>query len=226
VLNFFLHTLLETDRNEMIAARSSPARSRTEAVVPSRIHSAGTKIYFFLIGVLCCCFSISGCENDEKLIEDWSKKKQMVEVGKNIESYLSQESKVKAKLIAPLMFRYETDSVVVEFPHTLHVDFYDDSAKIETWLDSKHGKYFESLSKVYLWDSVVVINIKGDTLKSSDLWWDQNTKLFYTDKYAEYLTRDKQIFPGKGLEATQDFRRITFKQPTGMLHVSDKNFPQ
>jgi len=179
-----------------------------------------------IAGVLFGCLLVCGCENDEKLIEDWSKKKQMVEVGRNIESYLSQESKVKAKLTAPLMFRYESDTIVVEFPNTLHVDFYDDSTKIETWLDSKHGKYFESLNKVYLWDSVVVVNIKGDTLKSSDLWWDQNTKLFYTDKYAEYRTKDKQIFPSKGVEATQDFRRITFKHPTGILHVSDKNFPQ
>ena len=184
----------------------------------------GSSINIFLIAAFTTgCFFISACENDEKLIEDWSKKKVMVEEGKNIESYLSQESKVKAKLTAPLMYRYEGDSV--EFPHTLHVDFYDDSAKIETWLDSKHGKYFEALDKVYLWDSVVVVNVKGDTLKSSDLWWDQNTKLFYTDKYAEYLRKDKQIYPGKGLEATQDFRRITFRQPTGIVHVSDKNIP-
>ena len=169
---------------------------------------------------------ISSCENDEQTIQDWSKKKIMVEEGKGIESYLSQESKVKAKLTAPLMLRYETDSVVVEFPKSLHVDFYDDSTRVESWLDSRHGKYFETLNKVYLWDSVVVINVKGDTLKSSDLWWDQNAKLFYTDKYAEYRTKDKQIFPSKGMEATQDFRRITFKQPTGIVHVSDKEFPQ
>ena len=31
------------------------------------------------------------------MIDDWSKKKEMVEVGKNIEAYLSQESKVEAK---------------------------------------------------------------------------------------------------------------------------------
>ena len=31
------------------------------------------------------------------------------------------------------------------FPNTLHVDFYNDSTKIETWLDSKYGKYFEKL---------------------------------------------------------------------------------
>jgi len=172
------------------------------------------------------CFFISSCENSEKMIEDWSKKKVMVEEGRKIESYLSQESKVKAKLTAPLMLRYEADTIYVEFPNSLHVDFYDDSTKIETWLDSKHGKYFESLNKVYLWDSVVVINVKGDTLKSSDLWWDQNTKLFYTDKYAEYRTKERQIFPSKGLEATQDFSRITFKQPTGSMLVSDKSFPK
>ena len=172
------------------------------------------------------CFFISACENDEKMIDDWSKKKIMVEEAKNIESFLSQEGKVKAKLTAPLMFRYDADTIYTEFPKTLHVDFYDDSTKIESWLDSKHGKYFESLEKVYLWDSVVVINIKGDTLKSSDLWWDKNAKLFYTEKYAEYRTKDRQIYPGKGLEATQDFQRITFKQPTGILNVSDKNFPK
>lgn len=182
--------------------------------------------FFFQIVILIGCVFMPGCENDEQTIQDWSKKKIMVEEGKGIESYLSQESKVKAKLTAPLMLRYETDSVVVEFPKSLHVDFYDDSTRIESWLDSKHGKYFETLNKVYLWDSVVVINIKGDTLKSSDLWWDQNTKLFYTDKYAEYRTKDKQIFPSKGMEATQDFKRITFKQPTGIVHVSDKEFPQ
>lgn len=170
------------------------------------------------------CFFISACENDPKMIEDWSKKKELVETGKHIEAYLSQENKVKAKLTAPLMLRHEADTLYTEFPNGLHVDFYDDSTKIQSWVDSKHGKYFESLNKVYLWDSVVVINVNGDTLKSPDLWWDQNTKLFYTDKYAQYLRKDKQIYPGKGLEATQDFKRITFKEPTGIIHVSDTSF--
>jgi len=174
------------------------------------------------------CLFISACENDPKLIDDWSKDKEMVEIGKNIEAYLSQENKVKAKLTAPLMLRHEpkqgSDTLYTEFPNSLHVDFNDDSTKIESWVDSKHGKYFDNLDKVYLWDSVIVINVKGDTLKSQDLWWDQNKKLFYTDKYAEYLRIDKQIYPGKGLEATQDFKRITFKEPTGIVHVSDTSF--
>ena len=54
-------------------------------------------LFLWLLSIACYLF-ISSCENDPKMIDYWSKKKEMVEVGKNIEAYLSQESKVKAKL--------------------------------------------------------------------------------------------------------------------------------
>jgi hypothetical protein len=135
----------------------------------------------------------------------------MKEEARDVVSFLSQDGRVRARLKAPLMYRVTTDSLYVEFPNTLHCDFYDDSTILETWLDSKYGKYFEAENKVYLRDSVIVINVKGDTLKCPDLWWDQNKKLFYTDKLAYYLTKDKQITASRGLQATQDFTRITFQ---------------
>lgn len=167
-----------------------------------------------------CCLLYS-CENDPKQIDDLTKKVIEVEEAKNIESFMSQDGVIKAKLTAPLMLRVLTDTLYVEFPNSLHVDFYNDSMGVESWLDSKYGKYFENLDKVYLRDSVVVINVKGDTLKCPDLWWDQNAKLFYTDKYAEYHAKGKNIYGGKGLEATQDMNSVTFKEPTGIVEVSD-----
>jgi LPS export ABC transporter protein LptC len=163
--------------------------------------------------------------NDPKTIQELTEKKVMVDEAKNVVSYLSQQGILKAKLTAPVMNRYQADTVYFDFPNSLHVDFYDDSAKLESWLDSKHGKYFESLHKVYLWDSVRVINVNGDTMRSPDLWWDQNTKLFYTDKLAEYHTKSKQIMGGKGAEATQDLTSITFKQPTGTVLVNENGAP-
>ncbi|HYM95032.1 MAG TPA: LPS export ABC transporter periplasmic protein LptC [Chitinophagaceae bacterium] len=177
--------------------------------------------YFYAAAcILSCCFFCS-CENDPKEINELSKNKVMTEEAKDIVSYMSQHGVMRAKLKAPLMLRVIADTVYVEFPHSLHVDFFDDSAKVESWLDSRYGKYFENLNKVYLRDSVVVINTKGDTLKTPDLWWDQNTKMFYTDKVARYFTKDKQIVGEKGLEATQDLRSVTFKQTTGTLQVSE-----
>ena len=173
-----------------------------------------------------CIIFLSSCENDESRIKTLTEQVTMKEEARQIESYLSQEGKLRARLKAPLMYRVSSDTIYVEFPESLHVDFFDEQTKIESWLDSRYGKYFESMNKVYLRDSVVVISVKGDTLKCPDLWWDQNTKLFYTDKYAEYHAKDKNIYGGKGLVATQDMTSITFKYPTGTVQVSENGAPQ
>jgi len=179
------------------------------------------KSYFIGAAFFTGCFFVSSCENDPREIEALTGKRTEVEVGKNIESYLSQAGVMKAKLTAPKMLRVLDDTVYVEFPENLHVDFYNDSLEIETRLDSKYGKYFEKQDKVYLRDSVVVITVSGDTLKSPDLWWDQRTKMFYTDKYARYHTRERIIHGGRGMEATQDLRTVTFKEPTGRVAVAE-----
>ena len=191
----------------------------------NRYHKVYQRI-FFIAALIISCFFVLSCENDEKKIQALTARRTMVEEARNIESYLSQQGVMRAKLKAPLMLRVMADTLYVEFPKTLHVDFYNDSTQIETRLDSKYGKYFETQNKVYLRDSVVVINVKGDTLKSPDLWWDKNTQLFYTDKVAQFHTKDKQISGGKGLEATQDLRSVIFKEPTGILQVSDNGLPK
>lgn len=180
----------------------------------------------FTAAIITGCFFLFGCENDTEKVRVWTEKVIMKEEAVDIDSYLSQNGVMKARLKAPLMIRVYADTVYVEFPKTLHVDFYDDSTKVESWLDCRYGKYFESLNKVYLRDSVVVITLKGDTLKSPDLWWDQNAKMFYTDKYAIYHGPGKNIYGGKGLTATQDLSSVIFNQPTGTVQVSESGFPK
>jgi LPS export ABC transporter protein LptC len=172
------------------------------------------------------CFFVAGCENDEKRIKELTEDVLMKEEAIGVVSYLSQDGKMRARLSAPRMLRVSTDTLFVEFPESLHVDFFNDTSGIETKLDSRYGKYYESLNKVYLRDSVVVITVKGDTLKSPDLWWEQNTKMFYTDKYAIYKGNGKDIYGGKGLVATQDLTSVIFNQPTGTVKVSDTGFPK
>ncbi|HSC40629.1 MAG TPA: LPS export ABC transporter periplasmic protein LptC [Chitinophagaceae bacterium] len=152
-------------------------------------------------------FALCSCENNVKDIPDMRTKRIALEEGHTIESYLSEHGKVKAKLTAPLMYRYQADSSYVEFPKTLHVDFFNDSLKRESQLDAHYGKYREWENKVYLRDSVVVIDlIKKDTLKSDELWWDQNTQKFYTHTPVHIYKSDGTVIFGKdGMEAPQNF---------------------
>lgn len=161
---------------------------------------------------------LGACENTDEEINSLNKKASQTDKATKITGYLSQEGKVKAKLTAPEMLRVQADTLYTEFPKTLHVDFYNDSAKIETWLDAKYGKHIESYNKIYLRDSVRVISAKGDTLYCEDLWWDQNKELFYTDLPAIYASANGNRIRGQdGLEATQDLKTRTFKNNSGIL---------
>lgn len=156
-----------------------------------------------------------------KQITDLSKKVEQVEEARGVRSLFSQSGRLKAILQAPLMLRHLGDSVVIEFPTTLHVDFYDSLNKIESYLDARYARYVENRSLVLLRDSVRVINRQGDTLKTQELWWDQNARKFYTDSLVRIVQKDKRINGGKGLEAGQDMSWYLIKEPVGTVLVGN-----
>lgn len=180
-----------------------------------------------LTALLAGCFVLYGCENDLKDLNNPNDKRTAMEEGHMIETYLSQNGKVKGKLTAPLMYRFQgrnntaADSSYIEFPKTLHVDFYNDSLVKESQLDARYGKLREWENKVFLKDCVVVINVlRGDTLRCEELWWDQNQQKFYTNKPARYSQKDKFVNYGKnGLEAKQDLSDLVFYDNSGTLPV-------
>lgn len=194
----------------------------------------GTNItyYFFAAALLMGCFFVfTSCENDQAEVDQLFKKKAAVEEAKTVESFLSQSGKVKAKLTSPYMLRVQADvqvdSPYMEFPRTLHVDFYDDSSVIESTLDARYAKYVEFDHKVLLRDSVLVQSIKnGDTLRTQELWWDQNKQEFYTDKPAHVYQRDKIIFAKNGLRAAQNLTSYTFYGSSGPMLVPNSGIPQ
>ncbi len=155
------------------------------------------------------------CENDVNEVRELSRKRQNIEEGRNIESYLSMNGKMRAHLTAPLLMRYVDSGNMAEFPKSLHVDFFNDSAKVESQLRALFGRYRESENKVYLRDSVVVFNTKGDTLFCEDLYWDQAAQKFYTNrKVIMSRTYRRTLITGiNGMTATQDLSNITFFKP-------------
>ncbi|WP_431212541.1 LPS export ABC transporter periplasmic protein LptC [Puia sp. P3] len=192
-----------------------------------------TKKIFVLLGV----FGLFFAACDKKKEKEVTLPRQIVpEEATNIEGLLSEpnndstgklDAKVKGKLTAPFMLRYQrTDSPYAEFPRTLHVDFYNAAMQVESQLDALYGKYLQNQEKVFLRDSVVVKNIqKGDTVRCQELWWDQHTERFTTDKPVRIYTKDKILF-GTGMEADQNFRWYTIRKLTGTVLTAGNNIPK
>lgn len=167
------------------------------------------------------CLFVSSCENSQRSLDEWQKKREMVEEARNIQTYFSQSGQLRSRLTAPVMRRYTSDTVYVHFPQSLRMIFFDSAAHEQSRLEARQGTYYESLNKAYLKDSVVVANVNGDTLWTPDLWWDQNNQRFYTDRRVRIYRKGDRIYGGKGLEAKQDLTDIIIRQPSGTVIVPD-----
>lgn len=192
--------------------------------------STNTNIKNLLAACLLGCFFMYACENDVADVKAFGSKAPGIEEGKNIESYISQSGRIRAKLTAPILLRYQGDSMrKTEFPNTLHVDFFDSTMRIESQLFAKYGRYLPNESKVFLKDSVVIFNTKGDTLYSNELYWDQSLGQFYTHTPVTLV----QSYPYKqrgryanGFRSNQDLTDITFFniQPGSFAIIPDSSF--
>jgi hypothetical protein len=182
---------------------------------------------FLKAALITSCFFVSSCENSLEDINKITSKRTGVEVARDVKILYSIGNVTKSRITAPLMLRHQELVPYVEFTKTIHADFFDDSLRIESRLDAHYAKYMETESKVFLKDSVVVINTKGDTLYCKELYWDRRRtgEEFYTDKPVRIRTKT-EILDGDGLDAPQDFHNWHLINGRGIVRVSSSEFPQ
>lgn len=187
------------------------------------IYSAHIKLFgAFMAG----CFFLCSCENDIRDIKNLDASRKGVEEAKTVTVNYSVNGRRKALLTSPLMYRVQDTVPYVEFPKTIHVDFFGENDSVESKLDARYAKYKESQSIVFLKDSVRVINVLGDTLYSDQLYWDlkRTGAEFYTNKPVR-IRRRMEIIDGTGMEARQDFKEWHILQPAGFIKVPASQFP-
>ncbi len=184
--------------------------------------------YQFLLGVIASVLTMTviSCENKRSDIESLSKKKTGIETAREVTILYTIGARTKSRITAPVMLRHVTSNPFIEFPNTLHSDFFDDRLKVESQLSAHYAKYFENESKVYLKDSVVVFNTLGDTLFCRELYWDRKLTghEFYTDKPVRIRTAT-HIIDGDGLDAPQDFKSWHVINGRGFVRVPESELP-
>jgi LPS export ABC transporter protein LptC len=158
------------------------------------------------------------CENDLATIPGLGKSNPEVDEVKDVQSYLSTNGELQARLIASIMYRYHDTLPRVIFPNQLHVDFFGKNQEVQSYLDAKKGIYYEAMGKVLLEDSVVVVRKNGDTLKTNKLTWEQSRHSFYTDESIEIRQKTKTIF-GKGFESDDQLQNFKIDSLTGVMFM-------
>lgn len=125
----------------------------------------------------------------------------------NLETIYTDSGKVKMKISAPLVQRFEEaekENKKTLFPQGMKVTFYNSNEGVKSWLSSKYAIYHESENLWEASDSVVAVNEEGKTLNTELLFWDEKKQIIYSNKFVK-ITTDKEVIYGDGFEADQSF---------------------
>jgi LPS export ABC transporter protein LptC len=139
----------------------------------------------------------------------------------------SDSAKVKAKALAPLMLDYNTDNTTNTgknkpysvLPKGIKINFYTDSLTLSGTLVADSAILRDNNKIAEMYKNVVVTNAKGETFKSEQLIWDQNKKIFYSDKVVHIKMVTGTVMEGTSFTSDESFNHWKMQQSTGVIHV-------
>ncbi|MDR2728579.1 MAG: LPS export ABC transporter periplasmic protein LptC, partial [Chitinispirillales bacterium] len=88
---------------------------------------------------------------------------------------------------------------------------YDTLGKPSTRIVADSGSTDSKMEKFDLWGGVFIKTEEGMTVKSEQLRWFKEKRKVTSDTYVQIETPKGDLLRGKGLDATDDFSRFSFK---------------
>ncbi len=111
----------------------------------------------------------------------------------------------------------EGEEPYTEFPKGVKIEQFGPNMQIVSRITSDYGQYFTRTNKWIAKNNVIVVNQKGDTLKTEELNWEGQTGRIYSDKFVKIISADK-IINGLGFESDKNMANWQIKKVTGTLY--------
>lgn len=176
----------------------------------------------FIFSLCLLMLGLSACENDMAEVQRViSKEERAIERARDVEILYSDSAIVRVRIKAYTMLNHlDKTKPRREFPEGFIVDFFDERKQVVSNLSANYAMHYTSDSKIFMKDSVVVWNKKGERLEAEELTWDEKEKKVYSDEFVKMTTAD-QIIYGYGFTSNLEFTRWKIKQVTGEIAADD-----
>lgn len=178
----------------------------------------------YMVGLL----SLMSCVNDlDEVNSLFEKTEPGVEVATDIEMLYSDSAVVRVRITGPRLLRHlDNQNARDEFPDGIHVDFLERDGTVSSTLDADHANRFIRDKKVVVRSgsdkekTVILQNILGEKLETSELIWDEAKNRIYTEKFVK-ITKPEEIIFAYGFTANQDFSEYELKRVVARLKADD-----
>ncbi len=163
------------------------------------------------------------CSNNTQEVRDLLKDKNLpIGIARNAFHVYKDSGRITSKLVTPLLYDFSNrkQHPYNEFPKGIKIINFEgkDSVTIT-------GNYALSYAKTLVSEikgNVIVVNhTDKSTLKTEQLFWDQNTSYFFSEQ-AFTLIKQKDTIFGVGFECKEDLSKHLAKKTTGKLETSEE----
>ena len=179
---------------------------------------------FIILKLVSFCMLCLSCANNKdhiKQIKDYESLQE--DRASDVTILYSEKALVKANLFASEFVRNENARPpYTELRKKVRVIFYDDQKKVKSTLYAKYARMYEHNKNVIIRDSIVIINQKGEQLKTEELVWNEQLRKFFTNKPVQIKTATQMIY-GNGLEANEDFSYYQITQIKGIVNLTNNS---
>ncbi len=159
------------------------------------------------------------CNDDEEAKKVIQKPSFATETGEGVTLTYTDSGIVKAKIKAPLMQHFSLSQKPYTFmPKGVEGTFFDDHENASSYAFADIGVYYDKEKYLVMKQNVKLINVKGDTLSTEYLVWDEVKEKIYTDKFVKITTPDQLIY-GDGLVSNQNFTEYRITNVKGNIKL-------
>ncbi len=185
--------------------------------------------YFIKVAVLITVTAtfFYACESNIEKIKPFSSEENLpVLEAKNFETLYTDSGKIRFFIKTPKLLRFEPEGKPYhEFPEGIELIKYDDNQNIVSSITANYAKQFVNEKKWEAKNNVIATNIKGDTLKTEHLIWEENAEKIYTDEFVKIIRTD-QIITGIGFQSDQSLENWKIKNPKGTIYITPETKQQ
>ncbi len=162
------------------------------------------------------------CNDDEEAKKVNIKPSFATETGEGVTITYTDSGIVKAKIKSALMQHFSlSQKPYILMPKGVEGTFYDLDKNASSFVFADIGIYYDKEKYLVMKQNVKLINIKGDTLSTEYLVWDELKEKIYTDKFVK-ITTPEQLIYGDGLVSNQNFTEYRITNVKGNIKLKKK----
>ena len=164
------------------------------------------------------------CANSTEEVRNFLEEKNLP-IGKAKEAYhvYKDSGKITSKLITPLLldFSNRKNHPYNKFPKGIKIINFDNNGKDSVTIIGDFAVSYTSTDVSEIRGNVVVINHTDKArLETEQLFWDQKTKYFVSEK-AFVMYKENDTITGIGFESKEDLSKHLSKKTTGKIETKE-----